>query len=331
MAKAKIAAYCMDWHLNKSDAFKDLLTNALKGRLDIALTDIEKWRFTGSKQPDIFCQVMPPDELLNNPEAKVVWLPMWDSVVFETQEWWNNLPKHLRVVCFSEAVYDKASRAGLATINLKFYKNPDDFEPAQWKNRRIFYWNRTGLVGPQFLHKLCTALQAEEIIFRPDLDPGASKKLYYELPSRLGDTSVKVIHEMDRDSHLKTVKDSNIYLAPRAAEGAGMTFIEAMSRGAAVLAYNASTMNEYIRHRQNGFLFNNLAPRRIDKRTIRVAKRLVGRQTGPRYALSLDQRWSDMAKIDWENLGATALQDSQKGYTEWCESLDAYSNFLTAW
>ena len=328
-----IKAYCMKWHLTKSDAFSDLLVDALKDRLEIILTDIEEWKPADSNQPAIFCQVKPPDELLNSPKAKVAWLPMWDNVLAEyhDQTWWDKLPKHIKIVCFSQALYDIASRAGLPSIHLKFYKNPDDFEPAQWEKRQIFYWNRTGLVGPQFLHKLCTALKAEEIIFRPDLDPGASKDLYYELPSRLGNTSVKVIHEMDRGSHFKAVKDSNFLLAPRVAEGVGMTLIEAMSKGSAVLAYDASTMNEYIRHRQNGFLFNNLGSRRIDKRTIRVAKRLAGRQTGPRYALSLDQRWSDMAKIDWEDLGATALQDSQKGYTEWCESLDAYNNFLTSW
>jgi glycosyltransferase involved in cell wall biosynthesis len=328
-----LKAYCMKWHLTKSDAFSDLLVDALKDRLEIKLTDIEEWKPADSKQPTIFCQVKPPDELLNNPRAKVVWVPMWDNVLAEysDQVWWDTLPKHIKIVCFSQALYDMASRAGLPCIRLKFYKNSDDFEPAQWKNRQIFYWNRRGLVGPQFLHKLCTAIQAEEIIFRPDLDPGAPRELYYELPSRLGDTSVKVINEMDRDSHFKAVKDSNILLAPRVAEGVGMTFIEAMSRSSAVLAYDASTMNEYIRHKQNGFLFNSLASRRIDKRTLRVAKRWASKQTGPRYALSLDQNWSDMAKIEWENLGAIALKDSQKGYTEWDESLDAYSNFLTAW
>ena len=38
----KLQAYCMDWHLNRSDAIRDILKDALKGRLDITLSDIKK-------------------------------------------------------------------------------------------------------------------------------------------------------------------------------------------------------------------------------------------------------------------------------------------------
>jgi hypothetical protein len=327
-----LKAYCMKWHLDKSDAFRDLVVDPLKDKLDVELVDIKKWQ-KDPNTPQIFCQVKPPEELFKNPRAKVVWIPMWDNVLVEyhDQSWWNNLPKHIKIVCFSQAVHDRASRAGLPNLYIKYYKNPDDFKKVQWQKLRIFYWNRVGLVGPQFLNKLCSTLKVDEIIFRPELDPGISEELQYELPAVLGGASVKVIHEMDRKSHLRAIEDSNIYIAPRMTEGVGMTFIEAMSRGAVVLAYNAPTMNEYIHHTENGYLFNNLPSRRIDKRVLRVANRLVRQHTGPCYALSLDQPWSEISRLEWENLGAAALRDSQKGYAEWTKSLEAYSNFLTAW
>jgi glycosyltransferase involved in cell wall biosynthesis len=53
------------------------------------------------------------------------------------------------------------------------------------------------------------------------------------------------------------LKKSNIYIAPRKIEGIGISFLEAMSLGLVVIAYNYGTMNEYIKHNYNGYLFNS--------------------------------------------------------------------------
>ena len=60
-----------------------------------------------------------------------------------------------------------------------------------------------------------------------------------------------------QDKYLELLKKSNIYIAPRKIEGIGISFLEAMAMGMVVIAYNNGTMNEYIKHDYNGYLFNS--------------------------------------------------------------------------
>lgn len=326
----KLKAYCMDWHLHKSDAFRDLLQTPFEGCLEIELVDIAKWRPAQAGQPQIFCQVHPPPELLTNKSAKVVWIPMWDNVHGFSQDDWDALPKHWRVVCLADAIYHRVKRAGLPALRLTYYKDPGLFEPVQWHRRVIFYWNRIGLVGPDFLRQLCSNLTAQKLIFRPDIDPGIDKSIYYELPDRLGHAAVEVIHETTRNKHLELIKESNLYIAPRLAEGIGMTFLEAMARGCAVLAYDAPTMNEYIHHKHNGYLFNTQPSRQPVKRSWRLAKKLVG-QPSQLFVLSPDQAWREVVDLNWAEIGRRARQDHVAGYAKWQKSLSGFAEFLTSW
>ena len=45
-----------------------------------------------------------------------------------------------------------------------------------------------------------------------------------------------------------------VFIAPRLAEGIGMSFLEAMAMGCAVIAQDDATMNEYIVHGKTGIL-----------------------------------------------------------------------------
>lgn len=53
-------------------------------------------------------------------------------------------------------------------------------------------------------------------------------------------------------------KDCGIFIAPRKSEGIGQAFLEQMSMGKCVIAYNSATHNEYIIHGYNGLLFDDL-------------------------------------------------------------------------
>jgi glycosyltransferase involved in cell wall biosynthesis len=49
-------------------------------------------------------------------------------------------------------------------------------------------------------------------------------------------------------------------MAPRTYDGIGQSFLEAMSYGIKVIASDSPTMNEYIRHNHNGYLYRLSAP-----------------------------------------------------------------------
>jgi hypothetical protein len=57
---------------------------------------------------------------------------------------------------------------------------------------------------------------------------------------------------------------ANVFFAPRAREGIGMAFLEAMARGQCVVANHAPTHSEYITHNVSGVLFDLQNPALLD-------------------------------------------------------------------
>lgn len=62
----------------------------------------------------------------------------------------------------------------------------------------------------------------------------------------------------------KKIQECDIYIAPREYEGIGMSFLEAMAMGKAVIALNNPTMNEYIVNNQTGYLYDKNNPKPIN-------------------------------------------------------------------
>lgn len=333
----QINAYCLGWHVTKSDAFRDILVDPLSPFANIRLTvwggkQLPNKASKTQDKPIIFCMLPPPADILHNPYLKIVWIPMWDQAQSYDEKWWGSLPKNVYVVAFSDVIYQKSVRAGLKTLKLKYYKNPNDFRPVSWKNGNIvFYWNRTGLIDQDFLEKLCTAVDAKKLLFRSQVDPRIDKKFYYKLPRKLNETEVVNVMADSREDYLKMIEPANIFISPRAREGAGMTFLEAMARGCAVIANNEPTMNEYIIQNKNSLLLDYSGDERISK-IIRHIGRSKAKAKAPIHQLSHEsQNWHKLAKINFRKLGDNARQDSQKGYDEWIESIPGYAEFVLNW
>jgi glycosyltransferase involved in cell wall biosynthesis len=68
----------------------------------------------------------------------------------------------------------------------------------------------------------------------------------------------------DHDQYMDRLSESNVFFASRAAEGIGMSFLEAMSIGLCVVAPNAPTMNEYLQDGVNGLLYDPDHPAPLD-------------------------------------------------------------------
>ena len=67
----------------------------------------------------------------------------------------------------------------------------------------------------------------------------------------------------DRSTYDEALRQAGIYFAPRLYEGIGLSFLEAMAMGKGVVAPDHPTMNEYLTHNVNGYLFNPENPRPI--------------------------------------------------------------------
>ncbi len=323
MALKKITTYLMDWHLNNSDAFKDTMIGPLSKYIDFDLRDYNKISNNTPTSTQIYLMLPPKADNISKIN-NCIWVPMWDQAQGYSQKWWNSLPKNLKIVSFSKRVSKMSINAGLRTFEIKYYCNPRDFEPTNWDNGiSVFYWNRVGLIGPDFINKISKSLNPKKIIFRPAIDPRINQNMHYDLPDRIGKTLVESIMPKNKEEYINFTKSTNIYIAPRKSEGIGMSFLEAMARGAAVIAFDAPTMNEYIEDGINGVLLphenNNLISKIKNNLKISPVNN---------FLISSNQDWNKIKSYDFHELGDQARRDSQKGYEIWQGQLPELAKFI---
>jgi hypothetical protein len=339
-----LTAFCLEWHVKHSTAFHDLLIAPLKPYADIELVAWDSYALNAEQvkritTPVIFCQFAPPPALLHDLSQRIIWIPMWDMIRYKPQRWWNKFPKNLRVVAFSEHVARRAQIAGLNVLRLQYFKDPQDFHPVTWDEGRVLmYWNRTGLISPQTLQKICETLSVQRVLFRGKIDEGVHPGAAYHLPEKWG--AIDVTHIPDQvtwATYKSYLAQANIFVAPRSIEGAGMTYLEAMASGCAVLSYDGPTMNEYIQHGDNGFLFKpkskigqyrRWAMRRVRQRWIDKGLPDIFHFS---YELSDAQDWDALKQYDMRTLGDNARQRCLLGYQQWLDSIETYAQFILDW
>jgi Glycosyl transferases group 1 len=324
----KLLAYGLDWHLRGSRAFDSLLIEPLA---EFASIELRGWDGQAVPEPiepgrpTIFCMFPPPAEALGVPGARIVWIPMWDHARIYNQEWWERLSPELRVVALSKPVADRARSAGLSTLELRYYLDPSVLPTVEWDRGRVAcYWNRTGMISPEALERLCQTLSLGRLLFRDQLDPRVDPGMAYTLPDTLGSTEVIPIRPSSKEEYLDLTREANFFIAPRTAEGVGLTFLEAMARGGCVIGYDAPTMNEYIRDGENGLLFKSRFPRFHPAAFVRLLRRSP-------HAVNVDQPWKRFSRQDHRALGERARLDHIAGHRSWLESIPAYGRFILDW
>jgi len=142
-------------------------------------------------------------------------------------------------------------------LPLKYYLQPAFNEEIPGSGKHYFFWYRGSLGFPD-IKKLIDPHEVDSFIYRSAPDPYFKEEV---IPQEdLQNYKLQIISDIKVDSqekYLTLLKKSNIYIAPRKIEGIGISFLEAMSLGMVVIAYNNGTMNEYIKHNYNGYLFNS--------------------------------------------------------------------------
>jgi glycosyltransferase involved in cell wall biosynthesis len=124
-----------------------------------------------------------------------------------------------------------------------------------------FFWERRPSHEPtlQRVVKLCTELGISSLHLHaaPDFRQGSGQRLTRPEMFVMDGIQVTTSTWFEDRSHLDRVAErAHVFFAPRALEGIGMSFLEAMARGQIVVAPDKPTMNEYIRHRTSGILYD---------------------------------------------------------------------------
>jgi glycosyltransferase involved in cell wall biosynthesis len=212
----------------------------------------------------VFFQNLPDKKQLKSiKNDNLIFFPMYDNVYPLPRSWWNNY-YDLKIINFSKTLHEKLLNWGFETIYTQYFPKPSKYMPGNPKE--VYFWQRTNKIGIDTIAKLLdeseTKIHIHKAIdpnfefFRPSVDQEKQYKITY---SDWYET---------REDVWDIIKEKGIYVAPRGFEGIGMSFLEAMAMGKAVVSADNPTMNEYIIHNQTGYLFKLNEPKKIDFSTI---------------------------------------------------------------
>ncbi len=180
---------------------------------------------------------------------KVAIIPMVDgSASYGGQHW--KLLKHGNFVSFSPKLHNFLRLQGIRSFNIAYWPLPFEYVPPTTES--IYYWPRGhhGYISTRRILEATRNYPDLKLIVRASTDPKSI--LDY---SRVQSNRLEVITLESKVEHNLLIQQSSVFVAPRPSEGIGMSFLEAMSFGRAVLANNFPTMSDYIVNKSTGVFF----------------------------------------------------------------------------
>lgn len=222
--------------------------------------------------PDLilFLQSLPKRAVLRRLHCRrLFWAPMRDGISLQPAPWRRLKPSGLRLISFCREAHDYCSAAGLESLAVQYWPAPPETPPAiADEPLRLFFWMRRGTPGWPTLKALLGDHRPERIVLRTVADPGETLALPTEA-ERAEYRIEQVPDWLDKAYYLRLLGSCNAFMAPRLLEGIGLSVLDAMALGQAVIAPDRATMNEYLRHGENGWLYNPDAPTPLDFSALR--------------------------------------------------------------
>ena len=183
-------------------------------------------------------------------QCRVAVVPMYDGCHGLGKGYWRTM-RGARSVNFSRAVTDEQVNSGLQALTLHYFPNPAHYSvQSDFSDGRALFWQRRpehGLTAR--FADMMLGEQVKTLHVHNAPDSGEPEK--WPVTSRQSESRWNA----DPQFFNRLMDSHNIFLAPRIAEGIGMAVLEGMARGMLVIAADAPTANEYIKHNQNGYLF----------------------------------------------------------------------------
>lgn len=246
----------------------DFLIEYLKQFYEVEILLDESWQ--GKPFPDlsfvdnsyfavIFFQSIPSKKVVRSIDNKnIIFFPMYDAIRHNFSFWCGYYD--LKIVNFSKTLHNKLNKWGFDSMYVQYFPKPIEFNPGN--ANEAFFWQRLTRLN---INQISTLLGHSKIRLHihKATDPGQE----FQQPDDDQVSKLSITYSnwfKTRSEMWELIKQKGIFIAPRDFEGIGLSFLEAMSMGKAVIAVNNPTMNEYITHGFNGFLFNLKSPLPLD-------------------------------------------------------------------
>ena len=220
----------------------------------------------GTYSAVVFLQLISEEMLQQVRCPNVVFVPMFDTAVNESLGFWDALWRRgVRILNFSASLHEGCLRLGFDSLAVRYYPEPAP-TVADAREVSVFFWERVSSIDLDLVLTL-TGHSLQSLHHHRAPDPSQPRREV--LPRQLrGLRYTSSEWFRDREEYRQKVREKSVYIAPRPFEGIGMSYLEAMAMGKAVVAADSPTMNEYITNGVNGYLFNVSRPRPIDFRNL---------------------------------------------------------------
>lgn len=212
----------------------------------------------------VFIQLRPAPRLLRAlGHRNVTWVPMRDDLRYELRGVRKLAGSSIKLVNFCREAHTVFQERGQPSLGVTYWPKPQTVPQRTGRvHPRILLWDR-GQVQWPLLKQLIGDQPIDSVVLRLAPDPGRHTQ-------RPSDEDVRqyrielVEGWLEHDAYLDLLHDCDVFVAPRWLEGIGMAMLGAMSAGQAVLAPDRPTMNEYVVHSHNGWLYEPDRPAQID-------------------------------------------------------------------
>lgn len=247
----------------------------------------------------VFFQIQPKPRLLRAlRHPNVTWVPMRDDLRLDASRVRQLQGSGLKVINFCRESHEIFSARGQPSLSLSYWTPPQPTpRTSERVNPRLFLWDRGQVQWPD-LKRLIGDQPIDSIVLRLAPDPGLT--CMRPDAQDIQRYRIELVEGwLDHADYLALLRDCDVFVAPRRLEGIGMAMLEAMGSGQPVLAPDSATMNEYVVHGHNGWLYDLNHPAPVD--------------------LS-----------EWRTHGLTAWQDSVDGAAVWARQQIKVRPFVMA-
>lgn len=275
--KSKKLVYIGHSYHNKTKSTVFLI-DYLKEFFDVEVISDESWN--GGPAPDlsfidenyigvIFFQLLPSKETIGNiKNDNIIYFPMYDQSGRAGLDYWYDC-RSLKIINFSNTLHKKLKKWGFESMYVQYFPDLQEFIPG--KGGEVFFWQRLTKLAVTTIIELLRK-EKIKIHIHKAIDPDQK----FIAPNKEDENKFQITYSdwfENREEMWNVIKKKGIYIAPREYEGIGMSFLEAMAMGKAVIAVNNPTMNEYIQHGKTGYLFDLDNPKEIDLSNIKEVQK----------------------------------------------------------
>jgi glycosyltransferase involved in cell wall biosynthesis len=209
----------------------------------------------------VFVQELPPFEFRQIRCKNLVYVPMFDGVSLSDASFWRSL-KPAKILSFCRVLDDAVAAEDLSHLYVQYFPEPMPTESLNGRDRGLFFWPRTDRLGWETVRTLIGDNEVGSVHLHMAADPGCE----LEKPNPADIESFRMTFSNwfgSREEYLQVLSRYSLFVAPRLKEGIGMSFLEAMALGRAVIAANSPTMNEYITDGVTGYFFDPARPSKL--------------------------------------------------------------------